>query len=54
MSMIPSPMQYLATNLVAFVAGMVFVAGINAYGKRMKASGERAARAEAQTEGQAG
>ncbi|NMG35835.1 hypothetical protein GRF61_15410 [Azoarcus sp. TTM-91] len=42
--MIPSPMQYLATNLVAFVAGMVFVVGLNAYGKRMKASGERAAR----------
>ncbi|MGO4392186.1 hypothetical protein AB4Z46_12605 [Variovorax sp. M-6] len=39
--MIPSPLQYLASYTIAFVAGAVALASVHAYGKWMKASGMR-------------
>lgn len=39
--MIPSPMQYLASHAIAFVAGAVATVALHLYGKGMRAAGAR-------------
>jgi hypothetical protein len=42
--MIPSPMQYLATHAIAFIAGAASLIAIRYYGRFMHTSGVRAAK----------
>lgn len=38
---VPSPLQYLASHAISFVAGAVAVVAVHLYGKSMRALGER-------------